>query len=54
MSDTTPNSGPAKGILGKHAILERSPTLLLVSSLLLVPVGGIVEIAPLYRCATAR
>ena len=48
MSDTTPNSGPAKGILGKHAILERSPTLLLVSSLLVVTVGGIVEIAPLF------
>jgi len=48
MSDTTPNDAPAKGILGKHAILERSPTLLLVSSLLVVTVGGIVEIAPLF------
>ncbi len=48
MSDTTPNSGPAKGFLAKHAILERSPTLLLVSSLLVVTVGGIVEIAPLF------
>ncbi len=47
MSDTTPNS-PAKGFLAKHAILERSPTLLLVSSLLVVTVGGIVEIAPLF------
>ncbi len=46
MSDT-PNS-PAKGFLSKHAILERSPTLLLVSSLLVVTVGGIVEIAPLF------
>ncbi|KQI67566.1 cytochrome c oxidase cbb3-type subunit 2 [Loktanella sp. DSM 29012] len=36
------------GILDKHAILERSPTLLLVSSLLVVTVGGIVEIAPLF------
>lgn len=32
----------------KHAILERSPTLLLVVSLLVVTVGGIVEIAPLF------
>ncbi|MEP5155485.1 cytochrome-c oxidase, cbb3-type subunit II [Planktotalea sp.] len=36
------------GILDKHAILERSPTLLLVGSLLVVTVGGIVEIAPLF------
>jgi len=35
-------------ILEKHAILEKSPTLLLVSSLLVVTVGGIVEIAPLF------
>ncbi len=34
--------------LQKHAILERSPTLLLVASLLVVTVGGIVEIAPLF------
>ena len=46
MSDT-PNS-PTKGFLAKHAFLERSPTLLLVSSLLVVAVGGIVEIAPLF------
>jgi cytochrome c oxidase cbb3-type subunit 2 len=46
MSDT-PNT-PAKGFLSKHAILERSPTLLLISSLLVVTVGGIVEIAPLF------
>ncbi len=36
------------GILDKHKILERSPTLLLVSSLLVVSIGGIVEIAPLF------
>ena len=48
MSDTTPNDAPVKGILSKHAFLERSPTLLLVSSLLVVAVGGIVEIAPLF------
>ncbi|MEL7115818.1 MAG: cytochrome-c oxidase, cbb3-type subunit II [Pseudomonadota bacterium] len=35
-------------IMEKHAILEKSPTLLLVSSLLVVTVGGIVEIAPLF------
>jgi cytochrome c oxidase cbb3-type subunit 2 len=46
MSDT-PNP-PAKGFLAKHAFLERSPTLLLVCSLLVVTVGGIVEIAPLF------
>ncbi|MEP4199118.1 MAG: cytochrome-c oxidase, cbb3-type subunit II [Aliishimia sp.] len=36
------------GFLNKHQILERSPTLLLVSSLLVVSIGGIVEIAPLF------
>jgi len=35
-------------ILEKHALLEKSPTLLLVGSLLVVTVGGIVEIAPLF------
>ncbi len=34
--------------LDKHAILEKSPTLLLTFSLLVVTVGGIVEIAPLF------
>jgi cytochrome c oxidase cbb3-type subunit 2 len=34
--------------LDKHAILERSPTLLLTFSLLVVTIGGIVEIAPLF------
>lgn len=34
--------------LDKHAVLERSPTLLLTFSLLVVTVGGIVEIAPLF------
>lgn len=36
------------GILDKHKILERNATLLLVGSLLVVSIGGIVEIAPLY------
>lgn len=34
--------------LDKHAILEKSPTLLLTASLLVVTVGGLVEIAPLF------
>jgi cbb3-type cytochrome oxidase cytochrome c subunit len=33
-------------ILDKHAILEKSPTLLLTASLLVVTIGGLVEIAP--------
>jgi cytochrome c oxidase cbb3-type subunit 2 len=36
------------GFLDKHAILEKSPTLLLTASLLVVTIGGIVEIAPLF------
>ena len=36
------------GFLNKHQILERSPTLLLVGTLLTVSIGGIVEIAPLF------
>jgi len=35
-------------ILNKHAILEKSPTLLLIFSFLVVTIGGIVEIAPLF------
>jgi len=35
-------------ILDKHAILEKSPTLLLALSLGVVSIGGIVEIAPLF------
>ena len=34
--------------LQKHQILERSPTLLFIFSLLTVSIGGIVEIAPLF------
>ncbi|MEM8789308.1 MAG: cytochrome-c oxidase, cbb3-type subunit II [Pseudomonadota bacterium] len=34
--------------LKRHAILERSPTLLFVFSLLTVTIGGIVEIVPLF------
>ena len=35
-------------ILEKHTILEKSPTLLFTACLLVVTVGGIVEIAPLF------
>jgi cytochrome c oxidase cbb3-type subunit 2 len=35
-------------ILGKHAVLEKNATLLLIGSLIVVAVGGIVEIAPLF------
>ena len=35
-------------MIKRHAILEKSPTLLLVFSFLVVTVGGIVEIAPLF------
>ncbi|MFB9949164.1 cytochrome-c oxidase, cbb3-type subunit II [Rhizobium puerariae] len=35
-------------ILDKHHIIERNATLLLVGSLLVVSIGGIVEIAPLF------
>ncbi|PBB39677.1 MULTISPECIES: cytochrome-c oxidase, cbb3-type subunit II [Mesorhizobium] len=36
------------GLTDKHAIIEKNATLLLVGSLLVVTVGGIVEIAPLF------
>src|ERR671923_1569602 len=35
-------------LMDKHAILEKNATLLLLGSLLVVSVGGIVEIAPLF------
>ena len=35
-------------LIEKHAILERNATLLLIFSLLVVSIGGIVEIAPLF------
>jgi len=35
-------------LLEKHAVLEKNATLLLVGSLLVVTIGGIVEIAPLF------
>jgi cytochrome c oxidase cbb3-type subunit II len=36
------------GILDKHAAIEKHATLLMVLSLLVVTIGGIVEIAPLF------
>lgn len=36
------------GLIDKHAVIEKNATLLLVGSLLVVTVGGIVEIAPLF------
>ncbi|MEL6169224.1 MAG: cytochrome-c oxidase, cbb3-type subunit II [Pseudomonadota bacterium] len=47
MTDTS-ETPPKKTILSRHGILERSPTLLFVFSLLVVTIGGIVEIAPLF------
>src|SRR6478735_3619721 len=35
-------------ILDRHAVLEKNATLLLVGSLIVVTIGGIVEIAPLF------
>ncbi|MCR9135378.1 MAG: cytochrome-c oxidase, cbb3-type subunit II [Alphaproteobacteria bacterium] len=35
-------------LLDKHKVLEKNATLLMVSSLLVVSIGGIVEIAPLF------
>src|SRR6218665_3930546 len=35
-------------ILGKHGIIERNATLLLTLSLVVVSIGGIVEVAPLF------
>ncbi|MCP3054041.1 cytochrome-c oxidase, cbb3-type subunit II [Aurantimonas marianensis] len=38
----------ARGILSHHGKIERNATLLLVLSLLVVSIGGVVEIAPLF------
>src|ERR671930_1653184 len=35
-------------LLEKHSVIEKNATLLLVGSLLVVTIGGIVEIAPLF------
>ncbi|SOH93834.1 cytochrome c oxidase cbb3-type subunit 2 [Monaibacterium marinum] len=39
---------PRKGFLDHHRVLERNATLLLIGSFLVVSIGGIVEIAPLF------
>ena len=36
------------GLLEKHGVIERNATLLLTLSLVVVCIGGIVEIAPLF------
>ena len=46
MTDTT--NTPRKKFLDRHAILEKNVTLLFVFSFLVVTIGGIVEIAPLF------
>jgi len=49
LPDEIPNELPHQtALLNRHAILEKSPTLLLIFSLLVVSIGGIVEIAPLF------
>ncbi|WP_373353383.1 cytochrome-c oxidase, cbb3-type subunit II [Pseudoroseicyclus sp. CXY001] len=39
---------PETSLIDKHGVLERNATLLLVASFLVVTIGGIVEIAPLF------
>lgn len=54
MTDTTPTPETdtqkprRKGFLDRHAMVERSASLLFVLSLVVVSIGGIVEIAPLF------
>ncbi len=49
LPDEIPNELPHHtSFLNRHQILERSPMLLLVFSFLVVTIGGIVEIAPLF------
>ncbi|MER8873978.1 cytochrome-c oxidase, cbb3-type subunit II [Mesorhizobium sp. M0482] len=36
------------GLMDRHAVIEKNATLLLLGSLLVVTIGGIVEIAPLF------
>ena len=38
----------AKSFLSRHQVLEKNVTLLLIFSFLVVTIGGIVEIAPLF------
>ena len=48
MTDTNVPAAKPRKILDTHKVLEKNATLLLVSSLLVVTVGGSVEIAPLF------
>ncbi len=49
LPDEIPNEMPHQtAFLNRHQILERSPTLLLVTSLVVVAIGGLVEIVPLF------
>jgi cytochrome c oxidase cbb3-type subunit II len=44
----TPQPPHGGGLFAKHAILERSPLLLLIGILIVVSIGGLVEILPLF------
>jgi len=49
LPDEVPNELPHQSwVIKNHGILERNATLLLATSLVVVAVGGIVEIAPLF------
>lgn len=48
MSDNQNTPAPKKGFLARHAMIERSATMMMVLSLGVVAIGGIVEIAPLF------
>ena len=48
MTDQTHAPKTKKGILDHHTKIEKHATLLMVLSLLVVTIGGIVEIAPLF------
>src|SRR5271170_7161001 len=47
MSSGTPNV-KAAGFFAKHYIVERNPILLMIAILIVVAIGGIVQIAPLF------
>ena len=48
MTDQTQQPSTKKGILDHHTKIEKNATLLMVLSLVVVAIGGIVEIAPLF------
>ena len=48
MTSEQTNPKKRRSFLDRHAALERNGTLLLVASLVVVSIGGIVEIAPLF------